>query len=254
VTGRNCSVCSLRQVAEVDVLLATRTPVRQVARMFGLSRTTVGRHREHIAPTSKPFAVIRATDGPPGPPDPLAEAFLLAERARTPRERIRALEQVRAATRLRFRGVADLDADDHELLDGNIRAAEAAYRDAADFETAARALSGWREAIVQRLDAVKAKAPEGIDTQVLVVFTDLDGNTSEPAAVRDEPATFEMPPKTYFRGVPKRFHDVERYRVERMVFLSFTDEASEALKVYEIGTNALVWAKDTASSSNLGRE
>jgi hypothetical protein len=85
----------------------------------------------------------------------LGEAFKLAEKARTARERLRALEQVRRATKLRLRGVTDLDVGDHELLDNNIRAAEDAYRAAPDFETAARALSGWREALAQRLDAVR---------------------------------------------------------------------------------------------------
>ncbi|MDP9297631.1 MAG: hypothetical protein M3O98_03060 [Actinomycetota bacterium] len=240
-----CTICSFPQVNEVDVLLSTGTPIRKVAQMYGLARSSVARHRAHIAAARAPFAVIRGQGDPRGTPDPLAEAFLLAGRARTPRERIRALEQVRAATRLRFRGVADLDADDRELLDGNIAQAEAAYRDASDFETAARALSGWREAILQRLDAVKA--PEGIDVQYLVVFTDEQGNPSESAAPGREPATFKMPLADYFRGTPKRFHDVERYRVERTVYLQWhpATVAPEDLKVREIATDALVWAKES---------
>jgi hypothetical protein len=186
-----CTVCSFPQVSEVDVLLGTGTSVRKVSQLYGLARSTVARHRAHIAAAIAPFAVIRGQADPGGTSDPLAEAFLLAERARTPRERVRALEQIRSATKLRLRGVPELDADDHELLDGNVQAAEAAYRDAPDFETAARALSGWRESLMQRLDAVKA--PEGIPMQYRVIFTDEEGNHSEPSAPRGELATFMMP-------------------------------------------------------------
>ena len=65
--------------------------------------------------------------------------------------------------RLRLRDVSDIDAEDRELLDANIRSAERAYRDAPDFETAARALSGWREAPAQRLTA--PQRPDVIDVQ-----------------------------------------------------------------------------------------
>ena len=53
-----------------------------------------------------------------------------------------------------MRGV-ELDSEDRALLDRNITEAEAAYKAAGDFETQARALSGWREAR-PRLDAVRA--------------------------------------------------------------------------------------------------
>jgi hypothetical protein len=244
--GRRCSVCEFPQVAAVDVLLGSGSSVRSVARLHGLARTTVGRHAAHTTPASRRFAVIEGTGGPNGPADPLAEAFALAERAKTPRERIRALEQVRGATKLRLRGVFDLDADDHELLDSNIRAAEAAFRDAPDFETAARALSGWREAILQRLDAVKA--PEGIPMQFRLVFTDEEGNVSEPAAPRREPATFLMPLADYFRRTPRRFHDPDRFRVERTIHLEWNGTGHQDLKVYEVGSNALVWAKDVTNA------
>jgi hypothetical protein len=234
-----CTICTNPLVNEVDGLLSTGTSARMVAQMYDLARSTVARHRAHIAAASAPFAVIRGQGDPRETHDPIGEAFLLAERARTPRERIRALEQVRAATKLRFRGVADLDADDRELLDGNIRAAEAAYRDAPDFETAARALSGWREAILQRLDAVKA--PEGIDMQYRVVFTDLEGNRSESADPRGKSATFKIPLADYFRGTPKRFHDVNGFRVERPVYLEFPPGTGhQDLRVIEVATASVV--------------
>jgi hypothetical protein len=98
-----CSICSFPQVSEVDMLLASGTSIRKVSQMFGLARSTVARHRAHIAPASKKFAALRGQDDPLGPTDPVGEAFLLAGRATTARERLRALEQVRAATRLRLR-------------------------------------------------------------------------------------------------------------------------------------------------------
>jgi hypothetical protein len=239
-----CTICSFPQVSDVDVLLSTGTSIRKVSQVYGLARSTVARHRTHIAAASAPFAVIHGQGDPGGTPDPLAEAFKLAERARTPRERIRALEQVRAATKLRLRGVCDLDPDDHELLDGNVRAAEAAYRDAPDFETAARALSGWRESLMQRLDAVPA--PEGVPMQYRVPFTDEQGRYSEASAPRREPATFMMPLEVYFRGVPKRFRDVGRFTVERTIHLGWAPgTGSEDLQVRENATDALVWVKDS---------
>jgi hypothetical protein len=147
---------------------------------------------------------------------------------------------VRGATKLRLRGVFDLDADDHELLDSNIRSAETAFRDAPDFETAARALSGWRESILQRMNAVTA--PEGIPTQYRLVFTDEEGNPAESPAPRGEPTTFLMPLAGYFRGTPRRFHDPDRFRVERTIHLEWNGPGRQDLKVYEVGSDALVWA------------
>jgi hypothetical protein len=234
-----CTVCTNPQVNEVDVLLGSGTAVRQVARMFGIPRTNLARHARHVAPTSAPFGVIHGGDGPPGPPDPLAEAFLLAERARTPRERLRALEQVRAATRLRMRGVEDPDREHRDLLDDNIRQAEAAYRDAPDFETAARALSGWREALLQRLDAVRA--PGMIEVPVTVT---LAGGKPLPDA---KPATAAMSPEVYWKGVPQRLRDPERFDVHRVIRLAFSHVRDpgpgEDVKVYDRATGALVWAK-----------
>jgi hypothetical protein len=213
-----------------------------VARIYGIARTTLARHRAHVVPTSTPLAAIRTEDGPDGPADPLAEAFLLAEKARTPRERLRALEQVRSATRLRLRGVADLDREDRELLDSNIRHAETAYRDAGDFETAARGLSGWREAILQRLDA--ADAPGMIEIPMKLALAD---GTPLPGE-----SIWPMKPEQYWSGVPKRYRDLERFMVQRVLHLRWADVpdrpdrprgADEDLKVYNRESGALVWAR-----------
>src|SRR4051812_44219672 len=98
-----CTVCSFPHVGQVDVLLSTGTSLRKVSRMYGVARSTLARHRGHIAAASAPFAVIPGQGDPPGTPEPLSEAFALAEKARTPRERLRALEQVRAASKLQLR-------------------------------------------------------------------------------------------------------------------------------------------------------
>lgn len=229
-----CSICANPQVSEVDVLLSTGTSIRKVSQLYGLSRSTLVRHKAHLQPTGSKFGVIRGEGGPDGPgdSDPLSEALLLAERARTPRERLRALEQVRAATKLKLRGVQDLDLEDRELLDRNIAQAEAAYRNASDFETAARALSGWREALHRRLDAMRI--PETIEVPVHVTYPG-----AEP---QGDPATVKMRVDTYFSGVPMRFRDPDRFTVDRTLRLRFgTGPADEVIKMYD-ASGALVWA------------
>jgi hypothetical protein len=199
--------------------------------LYDVARTTLARHREHVAPTSRKFAVIEGTDGPSGPPDPLTEAFALAEHARTPRERLRGLEAIRAATKLALRGRTDLASEDRLLLDGNIEAAIAAFRDASDFETRARALAGWREALLQRLDATGN--PEPIDVPLTVT---IDGTqTGGGGPVR-------LAPAVYWRGVPQRFRDRSRYAVARTVRLTWEgkDPKPDVLKVYD-NAEALVW-------------
>jgi hypothetical protein len=230
---RRCTVCSNLQVTAVNVLLASGSSVRQVARVTGIPRTTLARHREHVPEATRPLGLIRAVSGPNEPADPLAEAFLLAERARTPRERLRALEQIRSGVKLRLRGVVQLDGEDRALLDANIGSAEQAYRNAGDFETVARALSGWREAILQRLDA--AGAPVPIDVPVRV--TQADGT-----ALDGDEGLWHAPPEAYWRGVPRRFRDSERFAVHRVIKLALGDgQSEESVKMYDTSNGSLVW-------------
>jgi hypothetical protein len=233
VTGRPCSVCENAQVSAIDALLSSGTPTRQVARMYSLSRTTLARHREHLAPTSNPFAVIRGDAGPSGPPDPLSEAIALAERARTPRQRLRGLEQVRGATRLLLRGIEDPDESDRELLDHNVKAAEDAYSTSADFETQARALSGLREAITHRLDA----QPKAQAIEVPIVVRLADGTPL------GQNGTNRIDPSVYWRGVPKRFRHADRYVVQRTIALAWPPDTphQDVIKVYEVATASVVW-------------
>jgi hypothetical protein len=234
--GRRCSICENEQVSRIDVLLAAGTPVRQVARIVALPRTTLARDAAHIAPTERRLGVIRTETGPSGPADPLAEAFALAERTRTPRERLRALEQIRSATKLRLRDAGEADAEDRELLDANVREAEAAYRDAPDFETGARALSGCREAIMQRLDAAPAGGTVEVPLQIALADGTLIG----------EPQVIRVRLEEHFRGVPKRFRDPARFVVQRRLRLNFpavpteTPQPGEEVRVYD-RANVLVW-------------
>jgi hypothetical protein len=209
--------------------------------LYGLSRTTVGRHRKHVYPTSRKFAVIESPDGPSGQADPLAEAFALAERARTAREQLRALEQVRAATKLFLRGNTDLDSEDRHLLSTNIASAEKAYRDAEDFETRARALSGWREALHQRIDATGVAEP--IEVPIALVFA--DGTSAQPAwlgNVDTEPVMW-LSAETYWRGVPQRFRDRSRFAISRTITLTLEgrDPAPDEIRIHN-SNGLLLWA------------
>jgi hypothetical protein len=104
--------------------------VRSVARMFGIPRSSLARHREHVRPLERRLGLL-----PPGPPgldrvDVLAEALSLLQRSRTSRERLKALEQIRAATALQLRAMRD-DPDEEllERLERNLDEASAAFRD-----------------------------------------------------------------------------------------------------------------------------
>jgi len=222
-----------------------------VARLTGLARTTLGRHDQHRAPTSGRFALIPGGDGPTGPTDPLAEAFALAARARTPRERLRGLESVRSATRLALRDRTDLVQEDRELLAANIDGALAAYRAAPDFETAARALAGWREAIAQRLDASDEDEPFMVPHPTLSFADSLpamprwlrghyaDGDAED--AGRSQ--TDAVPATRYWSGVPQRYRDRMRFVVNRKITLSLQGPVLQEIRVYN-ADGVLVWATE----------
>jgi hypothetical protein len=234
-----CTVCEHGERPAIDVLLASGSSLRSVAQMFAVARTTLGRHKAHDLP--RRFALIRGETDPLGQADPLAEAIGLAARARTPREKLRGLEQVRAATRLRMRGV-ELDPEDRRLLDRNIAEAEEAYRLASDFETQARALSGWRESLLHRLEAVQAA--DAIHTRLIVSWPG-----SDPEA---EGAALAMRPGDYWTQVPARLRDPDRYTVERTIRLRFAvaargEPADVAIKVRD-RDGALAWANERAAT------
>jgi hypothetical protein len=58
-----------------------------------------------------------------------------------------------------------------------------------------------------------------------------------------------MPVAQFLADIPKRFHDVARFRIARTIYLGFPpDPGHQDLKVYEVGSNALVWAKDVPNA------
>jgi hypothetical protein len=129
------------------------------------------------------------------------------------------------------------DPEDRELLDHNIAQAEAAFRDAPDFETAARALSGWREALHQRLDA----QPKAHAIEAPVVVTHADGTPIDPPG--GGTVTWPIDPKVYWHSIPQRFRDRDRFHVSRTITLSLGAPVPEAVNVYD-REGVLVWTKD----------
>jgi hypothetical protein len=206
-----------------------------VARLYNLSRSSVTRHVAHVLPGRLRFALIEGQADPTESSDPLSEAFGLVAKARTPAERLRALEQVRAATRLRMRGFDLADEADHVLLDSNVREAEAAYREAGSFDVAARALSGWREALAQRLDATQNEGT----IEVPIVITMSDGTPTGSGG-----GIWKMRPDQYWAEVPKRFRSVEKTAApESSASPVFgEDPRPQEIKVFD-RTGVVVWEK-----------
>jgi len=241
--SRECSVCASPQVRTVDTLLGTGSSLREVARISGIPRTTLARHKAHAQVTASKLALIRNEDvpgGSGGPLDPLAAALVLSKRARTDRELLKAAEAVRSATALQVRALrgGDLDAAMLEQLDRNIVEAAELYRRVGGFENELRGLAGHREAVRLRLEAVKA--PGVIDVPVVVTMADGTPVSGEQAG------SWRVTTEQYFRGVPQRYRDPERFIVRRKVELQWPEfgrETVQEVKVYEVETGALVWAK-----------
>jgi hypothetical protein len=102
-------------------------------------------------------------------------------------------------------------------------------------------LQGVRESIRAKLDMVKTD--ETIETSYVVSFTDSDGKVVVEGPLGKP---FEISLDTYFAGVPKRFREVDRYRVARMINLAWQGEGQEDLRVYDVSSSALVWTKGSS--------
>jgi hypothetical protein len=113
--------------------------------------------------------------------------------------------------------------------------ADQAYRDAADFETQARALSGWREALRQRILAVKPPklAPTSTDLKFYAIGQPRPEAPPRPVSADD-------------RDIPKEFQDPARYVVRKILCLSFAKPTSMDVKVYE--GDAFVWSNGGGES------
>ena len=233
-----CTICASPLVERVNTLIRTGTPIRAVARTTGLNRATLGRHARHLSTAGTRLALIRSDDGsaePPGSPiDPLDEAFALCERASTPREKLRGLEAIRAATRLKLKGLADLDKEDRALLQRNIEDATVAYRASGDYETAIRALQGVREALAQLLESSPSEVAVEMPLRILLSTGEQIGEGR--ALVK---------PSEYWAGVPARFRDADRYVVEREIRLALGGaKGTEEVQLRDARTDVIVWAND----------
>ena len=174
--------------------------------------------------------------------DPLGEALGLLARARTQREKLRALDSIRASTSLLLKA-AGMDGDPELLtrLDENIQQAQAAFREQSGFESALYALAGYREAVRQRIAAVRAAESVEVVYELLAgpVIGDED---SQPRSLGVLPP-FSESVSSHFAGVPRRFVDPDRFQVHRAIRLAFRPEDGyHDVKVYERSTGALVWA------------
>ncbi len=238
-----CRTCENPQVERINLLIGAGAPIRQVARMFEIPRSSLARHAAHVMPLARRLGVL------PDPPidlarlDPLEEALELARRANTERERLKSLEQIRGATALKLRSVkGQPDEETLDLLDRNVFQAEEAYRTGSGgFEATVRALQGLREAIRQRIDAVKA--PQDIEAPMIVLHFTVPGE-DDPPTDADRHSHWAMTLDEYFRGVPIQYHDAGRYVVKRRIPLTFhgTEPLPQEVKVYEID-GGLVWTK-----------
>ena len=75
--SRTCTVCEQPFVADLDIALQAGTSTREAARVFGIPRATLDRHRAHVvvgqAPLSGPLG-----DSPPGKHLAAAEELIAA--------------------------------------------------------------------------------------------------------------------------------------------------------------------------------
>lgn len=239
-----CSTCRHVAVSQVDALLRSGTPVREVARLTGIPRSNVARHREHVEPSERRLGLV-----PPGPPepdrvDPLDEALAILSRATTQRERLRALEAVRSASWLILRQLGgDVDSQLLERLDSNVAAAEAAYRDQRGIESALYGLAGVREAIRQRI--VAARGAQGVETVLELIGGKVMGQADSELRSLGFSSTFSESLEVYFAGIPQRYRDVDRFKVRRTIQMAFHPrDAVEEIQVFEVASGGLVWVKD----------
>jgi len=236
-----CRTCQNPQVEAINALLAARTPIRAVSRQFGLARSSVARHSQHVPPADR--RLVLAPDPAPETRnvDPMEAALELLAEARTERQRLKALEGVRASTALLLRQMGrDTDPDLLRRIDRNLTEASEAFRDSGNFEAATRALQGVREAVRHKLDAVRSA--ETFPWTYVVVSSVLNPDGTSRETGRSGPITAEISASAYWKGVPARFRDPSRYTAWRGITLGLNGPGTEDLKVYE--GDVVVWARE----------
>ncbi|MGI8615683.1 MAG: hypothetical protein ACR2L4_02715 [Actinomycetota bacterium] len=174
----------------------------------------------------------------------------ISRRARSDRELLRSAEAIRAATGLAMRSLrgAEADAEMLERLDANVLEAASLYRRVGGFENELRGLAGHREAIRQRLDAVRSEGSIEVPSRINLVFYDPAQGPPSETADAEEPTgpTMRVSLETHFKDVPRHLRDADSYAVKRVVDLSWhgVTPRSTVVKVYERATGALVWVSD----------
>jgi hypothetical protein len=173
--------------------------------------------------------------GSDGPLDPLSEAFVLGRKAVTARQRLQALEAIRSATKLALKGTT-VDREQTEQLDRNLRDVEREYRDAPTFDLAVRALQGVREAALQKI--APAGPADPVDRELTVA--DSGGRPL------GEPHVYQVSSEEHWRGVPRRYRDLDASTVSRSLQLHLASSHArrapdETIEVRERSTGALAW-------------
>jgi hypothetical protein len=222
----------------VDQALQEGRSIRNVASSFRVSRSTLARHRLHSQ-------VSAPVEGDDRSLDPLAEALAIATRATTDRQLLRAAEAIRAATALQLRSLrrGDMDAQTLFRLDSNVAEAEVLYRRVGGFENELRGLAGHREAIRQRVDALKATKPPEDRPNIIVTFHAIDAplDCDGPGPGVDERTR-------RFHSVPDEFAEPPFHEI---IELSFSGTAP-SVSVCD-GTGQIVWERVPTEGNGRGR-
>jgi hypothetical protein len=115
------------------------------------------------------------------------------------------------------------------------------YRRVGGFENELRALAGVREAVRQRLEAVKAAAEVEVPLEVVMA----DGSPLPRFPGTPKEPTIRLSPGQYWAGVPTRYRDPERFTVAREVYITLpgTRKHPDLIAVHDLG-GRLVWTSD----------
>jgi hypothetical protein len=113
-----------------------------------------------------------------------------------------------------------------------------------------RALAGVREAVRQRLEAVRT--PGEVEVSFDVVMTDGTPLPVPPGATK--PCVIRLRWADYWRGVPSRYRDPDRYTVAREMYIRLPGlpRRPELIAVHS-RKGRLVWTSDGRWSEHLSR-
>jgi hypothetical protein len=93
--------------------------------------------------------------------------------------------------------------------------------------------------LAQRIEAVEHPDP----IEVRIVLTWPDGTPASPAWLGEDEVTMLETPEQHWRGIPVRFRDRDKYRVQRTTVLGLGNAGqANTVKLYESATGTLVWS------------